>query len=184
MPLELLEEKLNGLKLFKPKVFGDNRGWFTESYRKDDLEKHGIDVEFVQDNHSMSTKNVLRGMHFQHTPPQSKLIRITKGVAQVVEVDIRIDSPTFGQWISYELSDENNHILWVPAGFANGFLTLSDEVEVQYKVTNYWNPTGESIIKFDDLEIGIEWQSENPIVSERDSQANSLKDWKEKGFKF
>lgn len=184
MPLELLEEKLNGLKLFKPKVFGDNRGWFTESYRKDDLEKHGIDVEFVQDNHSMSIKNVLRGMHFQHTPPQSKLIRITKGSAQVVEVDIRIDSATLGQWVSYELSEDNKHILWVPAGFANGFLTLSEEVEVQYKVTNYWNAEGESNIRFDDSEIGIEWQSKNPIVSDRDSQANSLQDWKENGFIF
>jgi dTDP-4-dehydrorhamnose 3,5-epimerase len=184
MPLELIEEKLNGVKLFAPKVFGDNRGWFTESYRKDDLKKHGISVEFIQDNHSMSTKGVLRGMHFQHTPPQDKLIRVTKGAAQVVEVDIRIGSPTFGQWVSYELSDENMHILWVPAGFANGFLTLSDVVEMQYKVTNYWNADGESNIKFDDPDIGIEWQSDNPIISERDKNAGSLKNWKENGFKF
>lgn len=184
MPLELVEEKLNGIKLFAPKVFGDNRGWFTESYRKDDLAKHGISVEFVQDNHSMSTKGVLRGMHFQHTPPQAKLIRVTKGTAQVVEVDIRIDSPTFGQWASFELSEENKHILWVPAGFANGFLTLSDVVEMQYKVTNYWNAEGESNIRYDDPEIGIEWQSDNPIISERDANASSLKNWKENGFKF
>ncbi len=184
MPLELIEEKLNGVKLFSPKVFGDNRGWFTESYRKDDLEKHGISVEFIQDNHSMSTKGVLRGMHFQHSPPQDKLIRVTKGIAQVVEVDIRLDSPTFGQWVSYELSEENMRILWVPAGFANGFLTISDVVEMQYKVTNYWNADGESNIKFDDPDIGIEWQSDNPIISERDTNAGSLKNWKENGFKF
>jgi dTDP-4-dehydrorhamnose reductase/dTDP-4-dehydrorhamnose 3,5-epimerase len=184
MPLELIEEKLNGIKLFAPKVFGDNRGWFTESYRKDDLEKYGISADFVQDNHSMSTKGVLRGMHFQHTPPQGKLIRVTKGLAQVVEVDIRIDSPTFGQWASFEISEENKYILWVPAGFANGFLTLSDDVEMQYKVTNYWNAEGESNIRYDDPEIGIEWQSDNPIISERDANASSLKNWKEKGFKF
>lgn len=184
MPLELIEEKLNGVKLFAPKVFGDNRGWFTESYRKDDLEKYGISVEFIQDNHSMSTKGVLRGMHFQHSPPQDKLIRVTKGIAQVVEVDIRLDSPTFGQWVSYELSEENMRILWVPAGFANGFLTISDVVEMQYKVTNYWNADGESNIKFDDPDIGIEWQSDNPIISERDKNAGSLKNWKENGFKF
>jgi dTDP-4-dehydrorhamnose 3,5-epimerase len=184
MPLELIAEKLDGIKLFKPKVFGDNRGWFTESYRKDDLLQHGINAEFVQDNHSMSTKGVLRGMHFQHTPPQDKLIRVTKGKAQVVEVDIRIGSPTFGKWISYELSDENMHILWVPAGFANGFLTLSDVVEMQYKVTNYWNPEGESNIKYDDHDIGIEWNSSTPSISERDKNAGSLIDWKEAGFKF
>jgi dTDP-4-dehydrorhamnose 3,5-epimerase len=184
MPLELIEEKLNGIKLFAPKVFGDNRGWFTESYRKDDLVKHGIKADFVQDNHSMSTKGVLRGMHFQHSPPQDKLIRVTRGAAQVVEVDIRVDSPTFGKWVSYELNEENMHILWVPAGFANGFLTLTDEVEMQYKVTNYWNAKGESNIKFDDPEIGIEWQSDKPIISERDTNASSLMDWKENGFKF
>lgn len=184
MPLELIEEKLNGIKLFAPKVFGDNRGWFTESYRKDDLEKQGISADFVQDNHSMSTKGVLRGMHFQHTPPQDKLIRVTKGAAQVVEVDIRVDSPTFGQWVSYELSEENMRILWVPAGFANGFLTLTDVVEMQYKVTNYWNAEGESNIKFDDPDIGIEWKSDKPIISERDTNASSLMDWKENGFKF
>lgn len=184
MPLELIEERLNGIKLFSPKVFGDKRGWFTESYRKDDLEKHGISVDFVQDNHSMSTKGVLRGMHFQHTPPQDKLIRVTKGKAQVVEVDIRIDSPTFGKWVSYELSDKNMHILWVPAGFANGFLTLSDVVEMQYKVTNYWNAEGESNIKFNDADIGIKWQTNKPLTSERDKNASSLTNWKEIGFIF
>lgn len=184
MPLELIEEKLNGIKLFAPKVFGDNRGWFTESYRKDELEKFSISAEFVQDNHSKSTKDVLRGMHFQHSPPQDKLIRVTKGKAQVVEVDIRIDSPTFGQWVSFELSEENKHILWVPAGFANGFLTLTDVVEMQYKVTNYWNAEGESNIKYDDPDLGIEWLSDNPIISERDTNAGSLKSWKENGFKF
>ncbi|MFA7326467.1 MAG: dTDP-4-dehydrorhamnose 3,5-epimerase [Candidatus Kapaibacterium sp.] len=184
MPLELIEEKLNGIKLFAPKVFGDNRGWFTESYRKDELEKFGISAEFVQDNHSMSTKDVLRGMHFQHSPPQDKLIRVTKGKAQVVEVDIRIDSPTFGHWVSFELSEENKHILWVPAGFANGFLTLTDVVEMQYKVTNYWNAEGESNIKYDDPDLVIEWLSDNPIISERDTNAGSLKNWKENGFKF
>lgn len=184
MSLELLEEKLNGLMLFTPKIFGDKRGWFMESWRKDDLEKYGIKTEFVQDNHSMSTKGVLRGLHFQHTPPQSKLLRVIRGIAQVVEVDIRLDSPTFGDWISFDLSEDNNHILWVPAGFANGFLTLSEKVEIQYKVTNYWNVEGESNIKFDDPDIGIKWKTDNPIVSERDQNAGNLKEWQKKGFKF
>lgn len=184
MSLELIDEKLDALKLFSPKIYGDKRGWFMESWRKDELEKFDIFTEFVQDNHSMSTRGVLRGLHFQHTPPQSKLIRVTSGNAQVVEVDIRLDSPTFGKWYSFELSDENNHILWVPAGFANGFLTLSDKVEMQYKVSNYWNKEGESNIKYDDPEIDISWKLENPIVSERDKNAGSLRDWKENGFLF
>jgi dTDP-4-dehydrorhamnose 3,5-epimerase len=184
MPLELISEHLNGLKLLTPKKFGDQRGWFIESWREDDMEKHNIDAHFVQDNHSMSTKGVLRGLHFQHTPPQGKLIRITRGLAQVVEVDIRIDSPTFGEWVSFDISEENHHVLWIPAGFANGFLALSEVVEVQYKVTNYWNPTGESNIRYDDPDIGIKWKLDNPITSERDKNASTLKDWQKIGFKF
>src|SRR6056300_903646 len=146
MALELIDEKLEGLKLFEPKVYSDNRGWFYESWRKDDLTKHGINSNFIQDNHSLSKKNVIRGMHFQHSPPQGKLIRVTNGSAQVVEVDIRSNSKTFGQWESFDLSAVNKRILWVPPGFANGFLALEDDTEVQYKVTNYWNPEGESNI--------------------------------------
>lgn len=184
MPLKLIEEKLNGLKLFEPTKFGDERGWFMESWREDELQAHNIKTRFVQDNHSMSTKGVLRGLHFQHTPPQDKLIRITKGSAQVVEVDIRIASPTFGDWASFTINEDNQHILWIPAGFANGFLALTEVVEVQYKVTNYWNPSGESNIRYDDPDIGIKWQLDNPTVSDRDKKAKSLKDWKDNSFKF
>lgn len=184
MALELIDERLNGLKLFQPKVFGDNRGWFYESWREDDLTKHGINFNFIQDNHSLSKKNVIRGMHFQHSPPQGKLIRVTNGSAQVVEVDIRSNSKTFGQWESFDLSAVNKRILWVPPGFANGFLALEDDTEVQYKVTNYWNPEGESNIRFDDQEIGINWQTKNPITSDRDKTAMLLSEWEAKAFKF
>lgn len=184
MALELINEKLNGLKLFEPKVYSDNRGWFFESWRADDLTSHGINATFLQDNHSLSKKNVIRGMHFQHSPPQGKLLRVVSGSAQVVEVDIRIDSGTFGQWESFNLSAKNKRVLWVPPGFANGFLALEDNTEVQYKVTNYWSPEGESNIRFDDPEIGIEWNTNSPITSERDKKAMSIADWKNDGFRF
>ena len=184
MPLDLIDEKLDGLKLFAPKVFADNRGWFMESWRKDDLSKYGIEAQFLQDNHSYSTKGVLRGMHFQHSPPQGKLIRVTNGTAQVVEVDIRLNSPTFGKWASFQLSSDNKHILWVPAGFANGFLSLTDIVEMQYKVTNYWRAEGESSIRYNDPELAIEWLNDNPTVSERDANAQTLDSWRNSGFLF
>ena len=179
MPLELIEEKLNGVKLFSPKVFGDNRGWFTESYRKDDLEKHGISVEFIQDNHSMSTKGVLRGMHFQHSPPQDKLIRVTKGIAQVVEVDIRLDSPTFGQWVGAVLSAESKAQLWIPEGFAHGFLTLSSVAEVQYKARGFWNKDCEHAIRWNDSTLAIDWpqgelNGSAISLSEKDAEAPDL----------
>jgi dTDP-4-dehydrorhamnose 3,5-epimerase len=184
MALELVDERLDGLKLFVPKVYEDKRGWFYESWRSDELNKHGIDVDFVQDNHSLSQKNVIRGMHFQHSPPQGKLVRVSSGAAQVVEVDIRVNSQTFGKWESFSLSADNKRILWVPPGFANGFLALEDNTEVQYKVTNYWSPKGELNIRYDDPEIGIEWKTSNPITSERDKQAMSITDWKRDGFRF
>ena len=184
MALELIDERLDGLMLFEPKVYSDNRGWFFESWRADDLTSHGINVNFVQDNHSLSKKNVIRGMHFQHSPPQGKLLRVVSGSAQVVEVDIRIDSETFGQWESFDLSAKNKRVLGVPPGFANGFLALEDNTEVQYKVTNYWSPEGESNIRFDDPELSIEWNTDLPITSERDKKAMSIADWKKDGFRF
>lgn len=180
MGLKLISEHLNGLKVFQPNVFYDERGFFMESYRADEFEKLGLPTNFVQDNHSRSIKGTLRGMHFQWDKPQGKLIRVTLGTALVVEVDIRKNSTTFGKYFSIVLSEENKNILWVPPGFANGFLAKSDWVEMQYKCTAVWNPTGESNILWNDPEINIDWGIDKPILSEKDKQAQTLKQWKEK----
>ncbi len=180
MGLKLIGEYLNGLMLFEPTVYGDNRGFFMETFRADELSGFGITDNFVQDNHSGSVKNTLRGMHFQWNKPQGKLIRVTRGQALVVEVDIRKESATFGKYKKLILSEENKNILWVPPGFANGFLTLSDWCEMQYKCTEVYNPSGEAGILWNDLQIAIDWACENPIVSEKDNNALTLKQWSEK----
>ena len=180
MGLKLISEHLNGLKVFEPIVFQDARGFFMESYRADEFEELGLPTNFVQDNHSRSIKGTLRGMHFQWDKPQGKLIRVTIGSALVVEIDIRKNSATFGQYFSIELSDANKNVLWVPPGFANGFLAKSDWVEMQYKCTAIWNPFGESSIKWNDPDINIDWGIENPIISEKDKLAETLKQWSEK----
>ncbi|MGA2296202.1 MAG: dTDP-4-dehydrorhamnose 3,5-epimerase [FCB group bacterium] len=180
MGLQIIREELNGLVLLQPKVFSDERGFFMETYKSDDFSKLGLPIEFAQDNHSRSKYGVLRGMHFQFNPPQGKLIRVTLGKAFVAEVDIRHNSPTLGKWIGFELSEENKQILWVPPGFANGFVALSEWVEMQYKCTALWNGAGESNILWNDPEIGIDWHIENPILSEKDRTAQTLKEWLKK----
>lgn len=177
MAIKLIGEKLNGLMLFEPSLFGDNRGFFMESYRQDELANYGLKANFVQDNHSGSVKNTLRGLHFQWNKPQGKLIRVSKGEAVFTEVDIRYQSSTFGKHEKFILSEANRCILWVPPGFANGFLVLSDWCEVQYKCTSYYNPTGEGGILWNDLDLGIDWGCSNPIISERDRKAMTLKEW-------
>lgn len=177
MALELIEEKLNGLKLFKPRVFGDERGFFYESFKASEFESFGISADFVQDNHSKSAKNVLRGMHFQWDKPQGKLLRVTRGSAMFVELDIRKNSPTLGEHVKFELNEENKHLLWVPAGFANSFLTLTDNTEVLYKCTAEWNPSCESGIRWNDPKLKIDWGSENPELSAKDAVAQSLDEW-------
>lgn len=188
MGLKLISEYLNGLKLFEPRVFCDDRGFFMESFRHDQLSDFGVKEEFIQDNHSGSVKNTLRGMHFQWDKPQGKLIRVTVGQAMVVEVDIRVDSPTLGNYESIILSSENKRMLWVPPGFANGFLTLSDWCEMQYKCTAYYNHKGESGILWNDPALGIEWGIADPIISEKDAKALTLNQWLEyeesKNFKI
>ena len=161
MALELIGEELNGLKIFDTKVFRDSRGFFMESFRDSDLQELGVNTKFIQDNHSRSVKDVLRGMHFQFDPPQGKLIRVTAGKAYIVEVDIRPGSPTFGKWFGIEISSENMRQIWVPPGFANGFCCLSDIVELQYKCTAYWNKPGEGSISWNDPDIGIKWPIDN-----------------------
>ena len=162
---------------FEPKVFGDERGFFMESYRKTWLEDQGIDVEFVQDNHSSSKKGTLRGLHYQIKQPQGKLIRVIKGEVFDVAVDMRRDSETFGHWVGVFLSAENNRIMWVPPGFAHGFFVVSDEAEFSYKCTNYYAPEFERTLMWNDEAVGVDWplgDIEAPILSAKDSAGSSL----------
>jgi dTDP-4-dehydrorhamnose 3,5-epimerase len=177
MGLKIIDEALNGLKLIEPKIFQDRRGFFMESYNANDFEQLGLPTNFVQDNHSCSAKGVIRGMHFQWDKPQGKLIRVTSGSAFVVEIDLRKKSPSFGKWKSFELSAKNKHILWVPPGFANGFLALEDNTEMMYKCTAIWNPIGENNILWNDPDIKIDWNCDSPNVSERDKEALTFSQW-------
>lgn len=163
--------------IFSPEVFEDSRGMFFESFKLNDLQNYNINFNFVQENHSVSHKNVIRGLHFQWEPPMGKLIRVTNGAARFIEADIRHNSKTLGQFASFELSEHNKHILWVPPGFANGFISLEDNTHVLYKCTSYWNPDGESSIRWNDPDLKIDWGIDYPICSEKDSNAQSFADW-------
>lgn len=176
--MKVIETDISGVVVIEPKVFGDHRGWFTETYSYEKFSQHGININFIQDNHSFSAqKGTLRGLHFQLNPKaQTKLIRCTKGSILDVAVDIREGSPTYKKWIAVELSEENKKQLMVPKGFAHGFITLTDNVEVQYKVDEYYSPENDRGIRFDDPEIGIKWGIENPVLSEKDLKAPLLKD--------
>ncbi len=162
--------------LFEPKIFGDDRGFFFESFNQAQFEKAiGKQVNFVQDNHSCSSKNVLRGLHYQIQQPQGKLVRVVAGEVFDVAVDIRKGSSTFGQWVGEVLSADNKKQLWIPNGFAHGFVTLSDTAEFLYKTTNYYAPQFERSILWNDPSVGIEWPiSEEPVLSEKDKIAPPL----------
>jgi dTDP-4-dehydrorhamnose 3,5-epimerase len=162
--------------IIEPKVFGDDRGFFFESFNNRQFaELIGRNVDFVQDNHSRSAKNVLRGLHYQIQQPQGKLVRVVQGVVFDVAVDIRRSSPTFGQHIGVELSAENKRMFWVPEGFAHGFVVLSDTAEFLYKTTNYWAPEFERSIAWNDPALGIQWPIQGePTLSAKDQQALSL----------
>jgi dTDP-4-dehydrorhamnose 3,5-epimerase len=162
--------------IIEPKVFGDERGFFFESFnRRQFTELTGRDVDFVQDNHSRSVKNVLRGLHYQIQQPQGKLVRVVQGAALDVAVDIRKGSPTFGQHVGLELSAENKRMLWIPEGFAHGFLVLSDTAEFLYKTTDYWAPEFERSICWNDSTLAINWPLQTaPILSAKDAQGMSL----------
>lgn len=169
--------KLKDCVIIEPKVFGDNRGFFLETFNEQRyLEEAGIALEFVQDNQSRSSKGVLRGLHFQYTKPQGKLIRVVRGAVLDVAVDIRIGSPTFGQWMSVELSEENKKQVWVPPGFAHGFMALSDITELEYKCTAYYDPKDEGSILWSDPDLNIPWPIAKPILSSKDADAPLLKD--------
>ena len=176
--MNIIRTEIEDVLIIEPKVFGDHRGWFTETYSKAKFQELGIDIEFVQDNHSMSSqKGTLRGLHFQTSPKaQTKLVRCIKGKILDVAVDLRKGSSTYKQWVGVELSEENKKQLLIPKGFAHGFLTLTDDVEVQYKVNEYYAPECDRSIRFDDPEIGVDWGIEDPILSEIDLKAPLLKD--------
>jgi dTDP-4-dehydrorhamnose 3,5-epimerase len=164
------------LFIIEPKVFGDDRGFFFESFnRRQFAELTGCDVDFVQDNHSRSVKNVLRGLHYQIRQPQGKLVRVVQGLVFDVAVDIRKSSPTFGRHVGVELSAENKRMFWVPEGFAHGFVVLSDTAEFLYKTTDYWAPEFERSIAWNDPAIGIQWPiQDDPVLSAKDQQGKLL----------
>ena len=170
--------KIPGVVVIQPKVFGDNRGYFMETYKKEDYAAAGIDKEFVQDNESSSTKGVLRGLHFQKSHTQGKLVRVTHGEVFDVAVDVRPGSATFGQWVGVTLSSSQKNMLWIPEGFAHGFLVLSDTAEFVYKCTDVYDPTSEGGIPWNDESIGINWPKlDVPYkTSEKDNAHPSFKD--------
>lgn len=174
--MKIIDTALPGVKIVEPQVFGDNRGWFYEMYSLEKLKELGIDAAFVQDNRSFSKeKGTLRGIHFQKTPmAQAKLVSCTKGKILDVAVDLRKNSPSYLKWISAELSEENKHMLFIPKGFGHGFVTLTDDVEVLYKVDEYYSKEHDRSIRFDDSEIGIDWGTENPVLSQKDETAPLL----------
>ncbi len=181
MPFEVVETFFDGVvKVIKPIVFEDHRGYFMEAYRADLFKELGIEEPFVQDNQSLSRKGVIRGLHFQWDPPMGKLMRVIRGEAFLVAIDLRYDSPTLGKWVGIHASEDNKLMLWAPASFARGFAALTDFTEIHYKCTGIYNPKGEGSIKWDDPDIGIEWPFDNPILSEKDAKAMSLKDWLKK----
>jgi len=176
--VEVTDVDLDGLKLVQPRVFPDDRGFFLESYNAVRYAAAGIAVLFVQDNHSRSVRGTLRGLHYQSTPGQAKLVRVTRGRIFDVAVDIRPESPTFGQWKGVELDAEEHLQLFLPVGFAHGFCVLSDRAEVQYKVSSVYDPSTERAIRHDDPEIGVVWPVKDPILSERDRKAESFADFR------
>ncbi|MCI0721382.1 MAG: dTDP-4-dehydrorhamnose 3,5-epimerase [Acidobacteria bacterium] len=177
MQIRLESRQLGDVLVLTPEIFRDDRGFFMEAYRLDEFKKLGLPTDFVQDNHSGSVRNVLRGLHFQWDPPMGKLMRVSCGTAFLVAVDIRKGSPTVGKWFGVEASAENRKQVWAPAGFARGFCVLSDYAEIQYKCTGIYNSKGESGIRFDDPEIGIEWPIGSPLLSEKDQSAQTLNQW-------
>lgn len=176
--MEFIETKIRDLYIIEPKVFGDHRGFFMESWSKKDFEAAGLHYEFVQDNHSSSTvKGTLRGIHFQRgDKAQAKLVRCVAGAVLDVAVDLRPDSPTYKQWVAVELSAENKRQFMIPRGFGHGFVTLTDHVEFLYKADNPYAPEADGGIRWNDPELAVDWGVSDPILSEKDRQAPFLKD--------
>ncbi len=176
--MKVTSTKIPDVLIIEPKVFGDERGFFFESFNKKTFaETAGVTAEFVQDNHSKSARGVLRGLHYQIKQAQGKLVRVTSGEVLDVAVDIRKSSDTFGQWVGIILSAENKRQLWIPPGFAHGFIVLSESAEFLYKTTDYYAPEHERCIRWNDDELAIDWQyADEPLVSEKDAQGTSFKE--------
>lgn len=176
--MKAIQTAIPGLLIFEPKVFGDERGFFFESFnRRKFAELTGREVDFVQDNHSRSAKNVLRGLHYQIQHPQGKLVRVVQGAVLDVAVDIRRSSPTFGQHVTMELSTINKRMLWLPEGLAHGFVVLSDTAEFLYKTTDYWYQEHERCIRWNDPALAVDWKLEaEPVLSAKDAQGKTLAD--------
>jgi len=176
MPFNIVATELEDVKILEPKVYGDARGFFFESFNAKDFQSAvGVKVDFVQDNHSKSARGVLRGLHYQIKHPQGKLVRVVAGEVFDVAVDIRRNSPSFGRWMGAHLSAENHRQIWIPPGFAHGFLVLSESAEFLYKTTDYWYPEHERSLIWNDPQINIKWPSSTrPVLSAKDEVAPSL----------
>jgi dTDP-4-dehydrorhamnose 3,5-epimerase len=177
MEIRIEKRHLDDVVVIVPDIFQDSRGFFMETFREDQFKTLGLPTQFAQDNHSRSTKGVVRGLHFQWEPPMGKLMRVTMGSAFLVAVDIRKGSPHFGKWVGVEASVENRRQVWAPAGFARGFCVLSDIAEIQYKCTGHYSNKAESGIKWDDPEIGIHWPTKDVVLSDKDKNAQTLAQW-------
>ncbi|MFS0861486.1 dTDP-4-dehydrorhamnose 3,5-epimerase [Fredinandcohnia sp. 179-A 10B2 NHS] len=176
--MNIIDSKLDGVKIIEPNVFKDNRGFFMESFNFKRFKELGLEFNFIQDNHSLSVdKDVIRGLHYQLNPKgQTKLVRVITGAIYDVAVDIREGSPTYGQWVGVTLSEENHRMLLVPKGFAHGFCTLTENTHVQYKVDEYYSPEHDKGILWNDPSLGIDWPTENPILSDKDAKQPLLND--------
>ena len=175
--MEVIETKIKDLLIIKPKVFADPRGYFFESYNADAFKQNNITVNFVQDNQSLSSTGVLRGLHYQAPPfDQGKLVRVITGAVLDVAVDIRKNSPTYGEHVSIELTEENKTMFYIPPGFAHGFLTLRDDTIFSYKCTNVYNKASEGCVLWNDLDLNVNWNVSNPILSEKDLAGTKFKD--------
>lgn len=176
--MDIIQTKLDGVYILLPKVFGDHRGWFMESWSQRTMEEAGLFYDFVQDNHSMSAvKGTLRGIHFQRgDKAQAKLVRCVRGAVLDVAVDLRHDSPTYRQWVAVELSGENKKQLLIPRGFGHGFVTLTNDVEFLYKTDQYYAPEADGGIRWNDPDIGVDWGVDQPILSEKDKNNPFLKE--------
>jgi dTDP-4-dehydrorhamnose 3,5-epimerase len=177
MQVKIESKHLGDVVVVVPEVFQDSRGFFSETFRADQFKSLGLPTQFVQDNHSGSAKGVVRGLHFQWEPPMGKIMRVTRGSAFLVAVDIRKGSPTLGKWVGIEASAENRRSVWAPAGFARGFCALSDLTEIQYRCTGIYNGKAESAIRWNDPSIGIQWPLADVQVSEKDRNAITLQAW-------
>ncbi|WP_409159195.1 dTDP-4-dehydrorhamnose 3,5-epimerase [Pectobacterium sp. B2J-2] len=175
--MQVKDTRIEGVKIVQPRVFGDERGFFLETFEKRRYQEMlNIDLDFVQDNHSRSSKDVLRGLHFQRSNPQGKLVRVVRGEVFDVAVDIRPNSPTYGAWEGVLLSEENKIQFWIPPGLAHGFVVLSDVADFEYKCTDYYNPANEGCLLWNDPDVGIEWPVTDPLLSEKDKLGKRFKE--------